>query len=164
MKNLERFHEGERLNLLSGKRVFPYDWFDGFDKLKATHLPPKEVFYSKLYDVDISKEDYQHAETVWETFGMKTFRDYRDLYLKTDVLLLTDVFENFRCVCMKNYGLDPAWYYTAPGLAWDGTLKNTKVKLELLKDPDMLVMIEKGIRGGVYQRSPPGMEKPTIHI
>ena len=80
---------------------------------------------------------------------METLQDYHDLYLKTDVLLLADVFENFRDVSQENYGLDPAWYYTAPGLAWDAALKVTKVELELLADPDMLLMIEKGIRGGV---------------
>ena len=76
-------------------------------------------------------------------------KDYHDLYLKTDVLLLADVFENFRDVCQENYKLDPAWYYTAPGLAWDTTLKVNKVELELLSDTDMLLMTEKGIRGGV---------------
>lgn len=76
-------------------------------------------------------------------------REYHDLYLKTDVLLLADVFEKFRDVCMKNYKLDPAWYYISPGLAWDACLKITKVKLELLSDYDMQLMIEKGIRGEV---------------
>jgi hypothetical protein len=76
-------------------------------------------------------------------------REYHDLYLKSDVLLLTDVFESFRSVCMENYGLDPAWYFTAPGLSYDAMLKITKVKLELLHDVDMLQMMEKGIRGGV---------------
>ena len=80
---------------------------------------------------------------------MKTMRDYHNLCLKTDVLLLTDVFENFRDVCIENYKLDPAWYYTSTGLAWDACLKKTKVNLELLNDVDMLLMIEKGIRGGV---------------
>ena len=75
--------------------------------------------------------------------------DYHDLYLKTDVLLLADVFEEFRKVCLENYELDPAWYFTSPGLAWDEALKKTKVKLELLTDIDMLQMIEKGTRGGV---------------
>ena len=76
-------------------------------------------------------------------------RDYHDLYLETDVLLLADAFENFRDVCCRNYGLDSAWYYTALGLAWDAPLKLTKVELELLTDLDMLQMVEQGIRGGV---------------
>ena len=80
---------------------------------------------------------------------MKSMRDYHDLYLKTDVLLLADVFENSSDVCIENYKLDHAWYYTAPGLAWDACLKKTEVNLELLKDVDMLLMFEKGIRGGV---------------
>ena len=66
----------------------------------------------------------------------------------SDVVLLADVFENFRDVCLKNYELDPCWYYSAPGLAWDACLKKTEVQLELLSDPDMLLMIEQGIRGG----------------
>ena len=103
----------------------------------------------RLSGEDISHDDYQHAKKVWKEFGMKTLRDYHDLYNQSDVLLLADVFENFRDVCCKNYGLDPAWYYTAPGLAWDAALKITDVKLELLSDPDMLLMIEQGIRGGI---------------
>ena len=80
---------------------------------------------------------------------MRSLRDYHDLYLKTDVLLLADVFEEFRNVCLRHYKLDPAWYYTSPGLAWDACLKMTRVSLELLHDQDMLLMVEKGIRGGV---------------
>ena len=75
--------------------------------------------------------------------------EYHDLYLKSDVLLLADVFEEFRNICMANYSLDPAWYYTSPGLSWDALLKHSKVNLELLTDPDMLLMFEKGIRGGI---------------
>jgi len=102
-----------------------------------------------LNDCDITDKDYEHALKVWKHFKMTSFCKYHDLYLKTDVLLLADIFENFRDVCMKNYELDRAWYYTAPGLAWDACLKTTGVQLELLSDPDMLLMIEQGIRGGV---------------
>ena len=148
-KNLTEFYEGDELNLLLRKGVFPYDWFDSFNRLSADHLPPKEAFHSVLNDSGISEEDYLHAKNVWKTFNMKTMRDYHDLYLESDVLLLSDVFENFRDVCLDNYRLDPIFYYTAPGLAWDACLKITKVKLELLSDYDMLMMVEKGIRGGV---------------
>ena len=80
-----------------------------------------------------------------------TLADYHDVYLATDVLLLADVFENFRDVCLQHYKLDPAHFYTAPGLAWQAALKYTGVKLELLTDYDMLLMFEKGIRGGITQ-------------
>jgi hypothetical protein len=76
-------------------------------------------------------------------------RDYHHLYLKTDVLLLAEVMENFRKVCKTNYGLDPMWYYTAPGLAWDAALMLTEVELELISDPDMYLFTENGIRGGI---------------
>ena len=146
---LKQFYEGNQLDLLLRKGVYPYDHMDSLEKLDETQLPPKEAFYSKLSDEDISEKDYIHAQNVWEKFNMKTMREYHDLYLKTDVLLLADVFENFRDVCLENYALDPAWYYTAPGLAWGAALKLTEVNLELLSDPDMLLMFEKGIRGGV---------------
>ena len=86
---------------------------------------------------------------MWERFGCKTFRDYHDLYLQSDVLPLADVFENFTDMSMKNYGWDPTWYHTAPGLAWFSCMKKTGQQLELLSDPNMLVMFEHGIRGGV---------------
>ena len=112
-------------------------------------VPSKDLFYSKLYDEHILDEDYQHAIKVWDTFNCKTLKDYHDLYLKSDVLLLADVFENFRKTCLKHYKLDPCHYYTAPGLAWDACLKEAKQDLELLKDYDMLMMFERGIRGGI---------------
>ena len=76
-------------------------------------------------------------------------RDYHNLYLKSDVLLLADVFENFRKTCLKHYKLDPVHYYTSPGLAWDACLKTTGQHLQLLHDYDMLMMFERGIRGGI---------------
>ena len=147
--NLSLYYSGDKFNLLARKGVYPYEYMDSLEKLKETALPPKEAFYSRLNDGGISDEDYVHAQNVWKTFKMEYFKDYHELYNKVDVLLLADVFENFRNICLKNYELDPAHYYTAPGLAWDAALKVTDVNLELLSDIDMLLMVEKGIRGGV---------------
>ena len=139
----------ENVELLTRKGVFPYDYVSSMEKLSETQLPPKEEFYSKLNDEDITDDDYQHAINVWNTFKCKTIRDYHDLYLKSDVLLLSDVFENFRKTRLHHYNLDPAHYYTSPGLAWDACLKETGQELQLLHDYDMLMMFEKGILGGI---------------
>ena len=147
--NLSLYYSGDKFNLLARKGVYPYEYMDSLEKLEETKLPLKEAFYWRLNDGGISDEDYAHAQKVWKTFKMKYFKDYHELYNKVDVLLLADVFENFRNICLENYELDPAHYYTAPGLAWDAALKVTDVNLELLSDIDMLLMVEKGIRGGV---------------
>ena len=105
---------GDECDLLLSKGVFPQDQIDSLEKFNETKLPTKEKFYSKLNDSEISDSDYEHAQRVWNHFGMKTFRGYHDLYLKTDVLLLKDVFETFRGLCMENYELDLCWYYTTP--------------------------------------------------
>ena len=136
-------------SLLTRKGVYPYDYITSINKLKETKLPSKEAFHSKIYDEEISDEDYQHAIKVWNTFNCQTLQYYHDLYLTTDVLLLADVFENFRKTCLHHYKLDPCHYYTAPGLAWDACFKETKQELELLKDYDMLMTFEQGIRGGI---------------
>ena len=146
---LSKYFEGRQFELLRRKGVYPYEYMDSLSKLEETQLPPIDRFYSHLTDEGISEEDYEHAKTVWKEFDIDRMKDYHDLYLLSDVLLLADVFENFRNVCLKNYKLDPAWYYMAPGLAWDAALKMKGVELELLTDPDMLLMIEKGIRGGI---------------
>ena len=147
--NLKRYYTDDKLSVLTRKGVYPYKYMDSLEKLKETKLPPREVFYSRLNDEGISNEDYVHARKVSETFEMKNLKDYHNLYNQADVLLLADVYENFRDICIKNYKLDPAHYYTAPGLAWDAALKVTEVKLVLLTDIDMLLMVEKGIREGV---------------
>ena len=140
---------GEKTPLISRKGVYPYDYMDSLLKFSEEKLLPKETFFNRLNETHISDEDYDHAQNVWEKFGLKNMGEYHDLYLKSDVLLLADVFEEFRSVCLENYQLDPAWYYTSPGLAWDAALKKTGIRLELLTDPDMLLMFEEGIRGGV---------------
>ena len=126
--NVKEEYGEKNLELLTRKGVYPYDYMDTPEKLKEIKLPPKEEFYSKLNDEGISDEDYSHAQRVWEAYEMKTLEDYHNLYNKLDVLLLADVFGNFRNICIKNYELDPAHYYTAPGLAWEAALKITDVK------------------------------------
>lgn len=86
------------------------------EKYLETQLPPKDAFYNKLNKCDIREEDYAHAENVWKTFNIENMKEYTLLYNKTDVLLLADVMENFRDVCIQCYSLDPAWYFTVPGL------------------------------------------------
>ena len=148
--NLKKYNSGNQLSLFLRKGVYPYDYVDCMTKKKdETRLPPKEAFYSKLTGEGIPDEDYQHAHIVWKEFNIESMKDYHKLYNLSDVLLLADIVENFRSICMNNYGLEPAWYFSAPGLAWDAALKITKVPLELLSDPDMLLMIESGIRGGI---------------
>ena len=147
--NLKSYYTGDKLNLLKRKGVYPYEYMDLLERFNETKLPPKEAFYSRLTGKDISDEDYAHAQKVWDVFEMDNLQDYHNLYLETDVLLLADVFENFRNICIENYKLDPAYYYTAPSLAWDACLKMGDAKLELLTDVNMLLMFERGIRGGV---------------
>ena len=140
--NLERYYTPEEARLIKRKGVYPYEYMNTEEKFKETKLPPKKAFYSKLSGEGITEEDYKHALNVWNVFNMKTFKDYHELYNETDVLLMADVFENFRDLCLKIYGLDPEHYFTAPGLSWDACLKITGVELELLSDPDMLLMWE----------------------
>ena len=136
--------------LLARKQVFMYEYIDSFDKFDETELPPITAFASSLNNgANISETDYKHAKLVYKKLGCKKIGDYLELYLKTDVLLLIDVFENYRKTSMENYGLDPVHYVTAPSLAWDALLKKTGQKLELLTDVDMYNFFESGIRGGV---------------
>ena len=125
---------------------------DSWDRFEEMNLPPKDSFHSTLSMSGVSETDYEHARKVWREFGINNKGEYHDLYLKTDVILLANVFEAFRNVCLNNYGLDPAHFYTAPGLAWKACLKKTGIRrLELLLDRDMLLMFERGIRGAVMQ-------------
>ena len=146
----EQYEPNEaRRKLIMRKGVYPYEYMDFWARFEETQLPPKEAFYSKLSDENINEADYAHARQVWTTFGCKTLGDYSDLCCRTDVLLLADVFETFRKTCLRQYGLDPAHYYTAPGLSWDALLKKTEVGLELLKDYDQHLFVEKEMRGGI---------------
>ncbi|XP_014299058.2 uncharacterized protein LOC106693938 [Microplitis demolitor] len=152
-KQITKFHypDPEKFQLVTRKSVFPYEYITDIDKLSDKQLPDKNSFFSKLSNYGITDDNYAFAQLVWNKFNISTLGEYSDLYLKTDVLRLADVFENFRQNCLNNYNLDPLHYYTAPGLVFDAMLKYTNVELELLTDPEMVLFIEKGIRGGVSQ-------------
>ena len=148
-KYTSKAFKNKKFKLMKKKGVYPYDYMDSFNKFNITKLPTKEQFYSILNNGHITDEDYKHAQTVWETFNLNTMGDYHNLYLKSDILLLADVFENFRKTCLQYYKLDPCHYFTSPGLSWDSMLKMTDIKLELMTDIDMFQFIEKGLRGGI---------------
>ena len=148
-KNILRYFSEKQAEILKQKGFYPYEYMDKVERFNDTTPPPRKAFYSKLSGSGITKTDYKHVWNVWKTFNMKNFKDYHELYNITDVLLLADVFENFRDLCLKIYKLDPVYYFTAPGLAWDACLKMTDIQLELLSDVNMLLMFEKGIRGGI---------------
>ena len=158
------------------KGVYPYEYKDTWDRFIEPKLPPKKAFYSKLSDAHISVENYTHAQKVWATFGSKTLGDYSDLYCRNGVLLLADVFETFRKMCLRQYGLVPAHFYTSPDLSWDALLKKTGVELELLTHYDQPLFIEMGMRGDISMVSKRhakannplvygyNQEKPSSHI
>ena len=135
--------------LLLRKGVYPYEYMDSWEKFNETSLPSKQEFYSNLNMEDIDETDYRHGNNVFKSFKLENVGDYHDLYVKIDTLLLADVFENFRDMCIKEYELEPAHFVSLPGLAWQACLKKTNIELELLTDYDMLLMVEKGIRGGI---------------
>ena len=149
LKYTNKRFQKEKFNLMTRKGVYPYDYMDSFEKFNKTELPTKEEFYSILNNEHITDEDYCHAQKVWNTFQLQTMGEYHNLYLKSDILLLADVFENFRKTCLQYYKLDPCHYFTSPGLSWDAMLKMTNIQLELMTDIDMFQFIEKGMRGGI---------------
>ena len=135
--------------MLLRKGVYPYEYIDKWDKFNEKVLPGKESFYSNLTLENISEIDYAHANNVFKKFNINNLGEYHDLYVRSDTLLLADIFENFRQSCLENYELDHAHFVSLPGLAWQACLKKTNVELELLTDYDMLLMVEEGIRGGI---------------
>ena len=135
--------------MLLRQGVYPYEYMDAWERFDEKLLPDKEAFYSILNMEDITDVDYRHANRVFKAFKLNNIGDYHDLYVNTDTLQLSDTFENFRNMCIKVFELDPAHFLSAPGLAWKACLKKTKVELELITTVDRLLMIEKGIRGGI---------------
>ncbi len=151
LKHHLNFHvaDVEKRQLLCQKGIFPYTYLSDHSKLSDVDVPPIEKFYNDLKKEHISEEEYQHVQHVWTTFNCTNLQDYLEVYLLTDVLLLADIFENFREQSLTHYELDPAHFVSTPSLSWLSMLKKTEVELELLCDIDMYLMLEQNIRGGI---------------
>ena len=153
-KYLSEVFSGEQLKLVKEKGIYPYECMDSFKKFKESKLPDIDCFFSTLKDCGISERKYQRTCNVWKVSEIKNLGQYPDLYLKTVVLLLCDVFEKFISVCLKDYGLDPCHYFSSPGLSWDVMLKITGIRLEKIHNIDLHLFLEIGMRGGflIFQK------------
>ena len=149
LKYISEEFTGDKLSLMSQKGVYPYDYTDCFEKFNQTELSTTNEFFSVLNDQHITNREYDHTRKVWETFNLKNMGEYHDLYLKSDVLLLADVFESFRKICLQYCKSDPCHYFTSPGLSRSAMLKMTNIELELMTNVDMFQFIEQGMRKGV---------------
>ena len=149
--------------LLLRKGVYPYEDMDTWERFNKNKLPSKEAFYSELNLENITDKEYAHAQNIWKVFEIKSRAKYHDWYVRYDTLLLGDVFENFRDKCIKSYELDPAYFVSASGLAWQACLKNTGVNIELITHIYMLLMVEEGVTVE-YVKLFIGMLKQTISI
>ncbi|CAG8502763.1 22496_t:CDS:2 [Cetraspora pellucida] len=128
--------------------VYPYDYIDSQNRFLETELLPIHEFSTYLHD-KISQKDYEHAQKVWKEFNCKTLDEYHDIYLKTDVLSLADVWTQLQKMSMEYDGLDPSHYVSLSAYSWDAMLKMTEVKIELFTDMAMHDFIEKAKRGGI---------------
>ena len=142
--NIYEFCNGDinKFILLLRKGVSPYEYMDSWETLDETSLPDKEAFYGSLNMEDITDVDHRHAKRVFKYLYNKNLGDYHDLYVQSDTLFL-QMYLKILETCIKVY------FLSALGLAWQACLKKTGVKLKLLTDPNMLLMVEKRIRGGI---------------
>jgi hypothetical protein len=146
--NMNKYFNADELELVCKKGFYPYEFMDNIDKFEYPSLPSKDKFYSSLRLSDISDDDYEHALNVYNKFNCSKFLDYHMLYLKCDVLLLADVFENFRNTSISYYKLDPANYISIASYAWDAMLLKTGISIDLISDKNLLEKVEKSKRGG----------------
>ena len=137
--------------MLLRKRIYPYEYIDSWERFDETSMPDKETFYSSLNMESITSVDYRNAKRIRKEFKSKNLGDYHELYVQTDTFLLAVVFENFRNKCFEIYELVTAHFLSAPVLAWQASFKKAEGELKLPTNIDMLLMVEKGIRGGMCQ-------------
>ena len=153
----------EEFKLMNKKGFFPYDWFDTIDKL---NMPIEDLrqhhFNNSMKKEKLTDADWLGIKHLIKKLNMKTFKDYHDYYLDIDVAGHIDVIRSYREISMKHYQLDPLNYVGTPSFGWDAMLLKTGVELELLKDIEMYLFYEKGIRGGqsvIFQKFCKGNNK-----
>ena len=145
----KHFPDSKQFQMLLRKGVYFYDYATDFKVFGENKLPPRKDFFNKLQDKHISEKDYLHAQEVYKEFNCQSLLDYMQLYVKTDTILLADLFQNFRKTAFKTYGLDPVHYISLPSYGRDAMLKLTGVEIELISDPDVFNLVNRGIRGGM---------------
>ena len=148
-KYLSEEFSGEKLKLVKEKGIYLYEYMNSFKKFKENKLPDIDKFFSSLKDCGISDQEYQRANDVWKIFRVKNLGEYHDLFLKTDVLLLCDIFEKFINTCLEYYSLDPSHYFSSLGLSWDSMLKMTGIESQKIDNIDMHLFLQKGMRDGI---------------
>ena len=148
-KYLSEECSGQLLELVKEKGLYAYKYMDSFEKFSENTLPDKCKIFSALKGECISEKDYERANNIWNALKINSMKEYHDLYLKTGVLLLADIFEKFIKTCLDYYGLDTCHYFSSHGLSRDAMLKVTGVELELIHEIDMHLFIQKGMRGGI---------------
>ena len=136
-------------DLVFAKGVYPYAYITDRSKFDETRLPSIDCFYNDLKDEPLSEEDYDRAQQIWTHFDIQNLRQFHDHYLLSDVLLLIDVFQHFRHTTFDAHRLDCLHFFTLPSLAWNAALKHTEAEIDLITDPDMYLMIENSMRGGI---------------
>ncbi len=145
-----KFPDKCQRDLLTKKCVFPYKVAESEEILNTTYsLPERNQFYNILTKTLVTDEEYTRAKHIWDTFRCKTLGEYYDIYLLIDVILLADIFENFRNTCFKFYAIDPVRCLSIAQLSWQACLKYTNAEIELISDPLMYGMIERMVRGGI---------------
>jgi len=130
-------HTTKFLGEVFAKSIYPYSYMTGPEKFVETQLPSIELFHDTLEDEPCTQENYNRAREIRVQYDTKTMRNYHDHYLFSHVLLLADVFQNFRNSVYEQHQLDPLHFITLPSLAWASALKHTGAELDLITDPDM---------------------------
>jgi hypothetical protein len=153
-KSTQEFPNCEKYGFnIRHKGIYPYEWFDNYDKFLYEGLPEYEAFKNTLDPSRTpTKKEYKEAKRLFKELGFVLFKDWHEYYLRGDVLLLADAFTGYRKKCLKTHGLDPAWYWTGPSFIEGAALKYTGAEIKLVKQREQLKILEHALRGGICNK------------